>query len=132
MKYFAFLLFLLNGSAYAQQGVQVVHEVATSTSSLTQTISLCTSGAVTDVATATSSGTLNGAFAIEVYNIAASTNTVNCGFDLSLSTQTTSAWYGREVPAGLGVVWQRLSNRKLYCETQNSGGCTRVTVTQMK
>ena len=127
-----FLLLLLPSVAIAQQGVQIVHEVATSTNTITQTISLCASGGVTDVANATSSGTLNGGFGVEVYNPSASTNTVVCGFDVSLSSQVYSIWYGREILAGVGVMWQKLSNRKLWCETLNSGGCTQVTVTQVK
>ena len=129
--------FLTAKNSYAQQGITNVHEVATSTSSIVQSISICavTGGncqGACDVALATSSGTLAGYFGIEVYNQSASTNTVNCGFDVSLSTNSGSAWYGREVLAGIGVYFGALSPRKLYCMTQNSGGCTKVTVTQMK
>jgi len=112
--------------------VVIVHEVAQSTNSIIQTINICNTDGALDVANATSSGTLAGHFAIEVYNIAGSTSTVNCGFDVDLSTNLYSAKYGREVAAGIGVSWQKLSNRKLYCMTQNSGGCTRATITQMK
>lgn len=133
MKYLLSLILLsLCASAHAQQGIQNVHEVATSTNSITQTISLCGSAGAVDVANATSSGTLAGAFAIEVYNLNSSTSTVNCGFDPMLSTTATSVWYGREVLAGIGVYWAKMSFRKLYCATQNSGGCTNVTITQMK
>lgn len=131
MKNILFLLLLPCGVG-AQQGVQVVHEVATSTNTITQTISLCASGGVTDVANATSSGTLNGAFGVEVYNPNASTSTIVCGFDVALSSQVYSVWYGREVLAGIGVLWQKLSNRKLYCETLNSSGCTQAVITQVK
>lgn len=133
MKYL--LLLLLCPSAYAQSNIQNVHEVATSTGSITQTISLCNTGA-SDVAAATSSGTLAGSFGIEVYNLAASTSTVNCGPNIAVSTNQGSAFYGREVPAGSGVYWGIASTRKLYCLTQNSSGvggsCTRVTITQLK
>lgn len=125
------LLTGLTGYAHSQAGVQIVHEVAQSTSSIIQTINLCNTGPV-DVAVATSSGTLAGHFALEVYNPTASTNTVNCAFDISVSTNIYSVWYGREIFAGGSVLWQKLSNRKLWCLTQNSGGCTRVTITQMK
>lgn len=119
--------------AAAQSGVQNVHEVALTTTTITQTINICASGGAVDVTAATSSGTLAGAFAIEVYNIGASTNTVNCGQDVSLSTNAYSAWYGREVPAGVGVYYAvPPSTRKTRCMTQNSGGCTRVTITQFK
>ena len=132
MKYLLFLSVLLPASAYSQSGEQVVHEVATSTNSLVQTASLCNSTAAANITALTSSGTVVGAFSVEVYNPAASTSTINCGFDLALSSAITSVWYGREVAAGIGVVWKVLTNRTLYCITQNSGGCTRVTVTQMK
>ena len=114
----------------AQQGIQNVHEVAITTSTITQTINVCNT--VLDVAAATSSGTLAGAWAIEAFNIAASTVSINCGFDTSLSTNAYSAWYGREVPAGVGVYWAVPVVRKLRCLSQNPGGCTRVTITQFK
>lgn len=117
--------------AAAQSGVQNVHEVATSTQSITQTISICGTTRL-DVAAATSSGTLAGHFAIEVYNVAASSQTVVCGFDSSLSNDVTSAWYGREVAPGSGTVWQKLSNRILYCINGIAASCTRATITQMK
>ena len=120
-------------TASAQSGVQNVHEVATSTQSITQTINLCASDGAADVTAATSSGTLAGAFAVEVYNVAASTNTINCGQDTSLSISTSSVWYGREVLAGTGVYYAvPPSTRKTRCMTQNSSGCTRVTITQFK
>lgn len=117
--------------AAAQSGIQNVHEVATSTNSITQTISICGTTRL-DVAAATSSGTLAGHFAIEVYNVAASSQTVVCGFDSSLSNDVTSAWYGREVAPGSGTVWQKLSNRILYCINGIAASCTRATITQMK
>jgi hypothetical protein len=113
--------------------VQNVHEVALTTQTITQTINLCASGGRTDVTAATSSGTLSGAFAIEVYNPAVSTSTINCGQDVALSTAVTSVWYGREIPAGIGLYYAvPPSTRKTWCMTQNSGGCTRVTITQLK
>ena len=129
----AFLAMLGAIPAAAQSGVQNVHEVALSTGSITQTISLCASDGALDVTAATSSGTLAGAFAIEVYNIAASTNTINCGQDVSLSTAAGSAWYGREAIAASGLYYAvPPSTRKTRCMTQNSSGCTRVTITQFK
>ena len=135
MKYLFITLLTLSGAlpAAAQSGVQNVHEVALTTTTITQTISLCASGGAVDVTAATSSGTLAGAFAIEVYNLASSTVTINCGQDVSLSTAAGSAWYGREIPAGVGVYYAvPPSTRKTRCMTQNSGGCTRVTITQLK
>lgn len=138
MKYILFALLSLAGTlpAAAQSGVQNVHEVALTTTSITQTISLCQGGGVAgavDVTATTSSGTLAGAFAIEVYNLASSTVTINCGQDLSLSTNSSSAWYGREVPPGIGVYYAvPPSTRKTYCKTQDSAGCSRATITQFK
>lgn len=135
MKYILFALLSLAGAlpAAAQSGVQNVHEVALTTTTITQTISICASDGALDVTAATSSGTLAGAFAVEVYNLAGSTSTVNCGQDTALSTATTSAWYGREIPAGVGVYYAvPPSTRKTRCMTQNSSGCTRSTITQFK
>ena len=129
MKYLIGLLLLLPVAAKAQQGIQNVHEVATSTQSITQTISVCNTAI--DVAAATSSGTLAGAFAIEVYNVSASTQIVVCGFDPMLSSTITSPWYGRELAAGVGMTWQKFSYRILYCINQIAG-CSRVVITQMK
>ena len=135
MKYLLLAVLSLAGiSASAQSNVQNVHEVALSTVTITQTISICASGAAVDVTAATSSGTLAGAFAIEIYNLAASTNTINCGQTTSVSSAVTSNWYGREVPAGVGVYYAvPPSTTKTRCVTQNSvGGCTRATITQFK
>ena len=135
MKYIIFALLSLASAlpAAAQSGVQNVHEVALTTTTITQTISLCASGGAVDVTAATSSGTLAGAFAIEVYNLASSTVTINCGQDVALSTAAGSAWYGREGPAGVGVYSAvPPSTRKTRCMTQNSSGCTRATITQLK
>lgn len=128
-----FVGFFLAGAipAVAQSGVQNVHEVATSTNSITQTISICGTTPI-DVAAETSSGTLAGHFAIEVFNVAASSQTVVCGFDSSVSRDVTSVWYGREVAPGTGTIWQKLSNRILYCINGIAASCTRATITQMK
>ena len=133
MRYLYLLVLLAAAPAAAQSNVQNVHEVALTTQTITQTINICNTNGALDVTAATSSGTLAGAFAIEVYNLAGSTSTVNCGQDVSLSTNVYSAWYGREVPAGIGVYYAvPPSTRKTRCMTQNSGGCTRVTITQLK
>lgn len=128
--------------AHAQQGVQVVHEVAQSTNTIVQTIAICNNNGVPVVSSVTfntSSGTLAGFFGVEVYNLAASTNTLNCGFDIMVSSSLTpysgggiNPWYGREVAAGVGVLWQVPSYRILYCKTQNNLGCTFATITQVK
>lgn len=129
MRYIPLLVLLAAAPVAAQSNVQNVHEVATSTSSLVQTIDVSTTA--TDVAATTSSGTLLGYYQIEVYSVAGST-TINCGFDISVSTISTSAWYGREVAAGTGVTFTAPSYRKLYCRTQNATTATRATITQYK
>ena len=127
------LILFLAAPSFAQSNVQNVHEVALTTTTITQTINICASGGAVDVTAQTSSGTLAGAFAIEVYNLAASTNTINCGQDVNLSSASASAWYGREIPAGIGVYYAvPPSTRKTRCMTQNSSGCTRATITQFK
>lgn len=127
MRYLLGLFLLIPCAASAQQGIQNVHEVALSTSSITQTISIGTTAL--DVAATTSSGTVSGAFAIEVYNVAGSSQTINCGFDQAVSTSKASVWYGREVPPGVGVTWQKQSGRKLWCVAPFF---TVATITQMK
>lgn len=133
MKYLSFLLIIMATSAMAQSNVQNVHEVALSTGTITQTINICGSQGVIDVAAATSSGTLAGAFAIEVYNLSTSTSIINCGQDPATSTNTLSTWYGREILPGVGIYYAiPVSTRKTRCGTQNASGCTRVTITQLK
>lgn len=131
MKYLIGLLFIFPYSARAQAGVQNVHEVANSTNTIIQTIGVSSQPAI-DVATATSSGTLSGYYSIEVYNLAASTSTLNCGFDPMVSTTSTNVWYGREVPAGVGVYFAVPSYRKLWCMSQSINGTTKATITQLK
>lgn len=130
MKYLLALL-LIPCVSRAQQGVQNMHEVALTTTTIVQSISVATQ-TPTDVALATSSGTLSGYYSIELYNPAASASTVVCGFDLMLSTLVANAWYGREVIAGSGVYWAVPSYRKLYCQSLSTTASTRVTVTQLK
>lgn len=131
MKYLLLLLFA--APAAAQSGVQNVHEVALTSSTIVQSINVCASDGALNVTNATSSGTLAGSFAVEIFNPAASTSTVNAGFDLSLSTNILSAWYGREIPAGTGVYFAvPPSIKPIRVMTQNSSGCTRITVSQFK
>jgi len=129
---YAFIALLIPALLYAQQNF-AVQEVGEFDGSI-YTINICTTDGALDVTNKTTGGTIAGAFAVEVYNLAASTNTVNCSFSSSLSTASASGYYGREVPKGIGVVWQirQKSTRKLYCMTQNPDGCTRATITQIK
>lgn len=129
MKYLIWLCLAV--PAAAQSNVQNVHEVALSTSTIIQTVAV-TSQTYVDVSAASSSGTLAGRFAIEVYNPSANASAVVCGFDVALSTLVANAWYGREIGAGLGVYWAVPSSRKLYCQTLSTTASTRVTVTQIK
>ena len=129
----SFIFSLLAINAQAQQ--LVVQEVAMLDGNI-QTVNVASQTA-TDMTAATSTGTIAGAFAVEIYNINGSTNTINCGFSPSVSTVTTSGWYGREVLAGSAMTWQLRQGigspvKKVYCLTQNTGGITRATVTQMK
>lgn len=135
------LLAVLAGTVIAGQQF-AVQEVADG-DGVVQTIWLCStdSGGSLDVTNATSSGTIAGAFAVEVYNPATSTSTVNCGLDVMVSTAISSAWYGREIVAANGITWQyrqgtatgaAMKLKKVYCGTQNPSGCTRVTITQFK
>ena len=135
MKYIIIALLAIIGAlpASAQSNVQNVHEVALSSSSITQTINLCNTGGATNVTAATSSGTVGGAFAVEIYNPAASTSTLNCGQLVNVSSAVTNSWYGREIPAGVGVYYAvPPSTKPIFCITQNAIGCTRATITQFK
>lgn len=132
MKYLLSLLLLTPCLSHAQSsGVQNVHEVGLSTNTIVQTVSVATQ-TVTDLAATTSSGTLAGYYAIEVYNPAASAATVVVGFDLMLSTLVVNAGYGREVPPGVGVYFAVPSYHKLYAKSLSVTAATRVTVTQIK
>lgn len=131
MKSLIFGLFFLAVPVSAQT-ITNVHEVALSTETRIQTINLCDTSGAANVTSLTSSGTLKGAWGIEVYNVAAATVTINCGFDNNLSTNVYSAQYGREVPKGVGMYWGVQVGRVLRCMTQNAAGCTRVTITQLK
>lgn len=118
-------------SIEAQVGIQDVHEVAKSTQTITQSISIA-ANAIASAAAATSSGTLNGAFAIELYNPIGN-STLNVGFDVSLSTTSTSVWYGREVAAGTGVYYAVSPGTKpLRVRSQNTSAAQIVTITQFK
>lgn len=128
------MVLVLAGIGVAQQFQ--VQEVA-SVDGVIQTIAICDNEGSLDVTADTSSGTVAGAFAVEVFNLAASTDTLNCGFSPSVSSATTSAWYGREVAPGIGVIWQLRQSigtpvKKVYCRTQDTNGCTSATITQLK
>ena len=132
MRFIFFAFFFLTPMAVRAQAIQDVHEVARSTETRVQPISLCAAHGADHVVSRTSSGPLSGAWAVEVFNTATATSTVNCGTDVSVSTNVYSVWYGREVPAGVGVYWAVTTKQTLRCMTQNSGGCTQVTITQLK
>ena len=66
MKYLLGLFLLIPCVASAQQGIQNVHEVAIGTNTIVQTVDV-DSQTPTDVAATTSSGTVGGYFAIEVF-----------------------------------------------------------------
>lgn len=142
MAVLLFVLYILIPMAevHGQFQQQSVQETANQDGNV-QSVNICASGGAVDVTAATSTGTISGAFAVEVYNLAASTSTLNCGFTLNVTSASTNAWYGREIPAGVGIYFGLRQNivstataglRKLYCMTQNSSGCTRATITQVK
>ena len=126
------LLIVLAASASAQQGITNVHEVATSTQTLIQTISMSATSARLDVAATVSSAPVGGYFAIEVYNTAASGTTLNCSFDICNSTAVANACYGREIPAGVGVYFATPQHRKLYCGQQATAAAVRATISLFK
>ena len=128
----------------AQQPQMPVQEVAEK-NGVIQTIPICDTDGALDVTATTSSGTLSGAFAVEVFNVAASTDTLYCGFSPSVSSGTSTnalrQWRGREVGPGLGVTWQIRQTgaiessspaKKIYCVTGDTNGCTLASITQMK
>ena len=124
------LLFALATSASAQQGFTNVHEVALTTSTIIQSIALGTT--TTDVAAGISSGVVSGYFGVEVYNQSSSSSTIVCGFDPSLSTAVGNIWYGRQVPAGIGVYYGVGNNRRLRCAGTQASGTVPVTITIFK
>ena len=132
MKYLlAVFIGLTAQAAYSQQGITNTHEVALSTQTLVQTVALNWNR--TTMGTAISSGNVAGYFGIEVYNTANSGSTIVCGFDVSLSTDIASVWYGREIAAGVGLYYAVPSYRPLYCRNKKAAGATDpVTVTLFK
>lgn len=128
MKIYLLALFgLLASPAFAEWEV---HEVA-NRDAVSQTISV-SSYTRTNVTSATSTGTVSGAFLVEVYNTDSS-DVLNCGFSVSLSTISSEAWYGREVRPLTGVTFQiNPSALTVYCMTQDVAATTRATITQLK
>ena len=90
-KILAALCLLFFAKVGNAQGAQIVREVAQSTNTIVQTINLCQTDGAVDPTSLTSSGTVPGYWAVEVYNPVASTTTVNAGFDVSLSSNINSA-----------------------------------------
>jgi len=132
------LLFSLLASLVMAQQDFTVQEVAFR-DIVIQSVLLDT-GKATDVTAATSSGTLSGVWAVEVYNTS-STGTVQCGFSPSVtsSSQTAAglAWYGREILPKVGMYWAFRQGKgspakNVYCKPQAVDGGTVVTVTQVK
>lgn len=126
-----FLALLALPASVAAQGVGYTQEVATSTGTI-YTITVTT--ASLDVMSAVPNGKLNGAYAVEVFNLASSTQTINCAYDSNVSTTSTSNFYGREVPVGQGMVWQVLQGKiSVFCRSQGvTVGGIRATVTQVR
>ena len=101
----------------------------------TMNISSTTYSAVLDMTVFTS--TVN-VWAVEVYVPKGQTQTINCGFSVSLTTSsadTAYSNYGREVSPGSGVLWQANfgdDKNLLYCRAQgqeSAGVKTRATIT---
>lgn len=131
MKILLTLLMGLPALSYAQVGIQDVHEVAKSTQTIVQSFSLA-ANAIANAASSTSSGTLLGSFAIEIYNPIGN-STLNVGFDNCLSTTSSNVCYGREVAAGTGVYYAVAPNTKpLRVRSQNTSSAQIITVTQFK
>ena len=124
------IILLLAVSAQAQNTTDV-HEVAKSTQTQIQTISISSSAAI-DVEAQMSSAPTSGYFALEVYNLSGNTPTLNCSFDVCVSTDSTNACYGREIAPGNGVYWAVGRNRKLRCRTQSTTAATRATISVFK
>ena len=129
------LLFALASSAWSQQGFFNIHEVALTTATIrTVNITTGTAGVIdaVDAALQTSSGTLVGYFAIEIFNPAANTDTVVASFDTLISTALSSQYYGREIAPGTGLYLAVPRYRTLYVATKSAAVATRVTVSQFK
>ena len=88
-------------------------------------------GTVTDVIAGVTA--LAGATSVELYN-PDSSKTLNFGFTTSLSTQSNSANYGREVLPKTGVLLTLNLDKivNIYAETQNTTAISSVTVTQCR
>lgn len=83
-----------------------------------------------DVASSTTSGSLSGSWAIEVYNVDTSTSAV-CAFRTDVTANPDSATAGRPVPASSSVYWAvNNSQEVLYCIS--SAGTLNLIISQFK
>lgn len=128
MKYLIAAILLFPCATRAQSFTSV-HQIYLTTSTIVQTVSV-TSATATNVASATSSGTLSGYYAIELYNPLGG-YLVNYGFDPMVSTQIASVWYGRELSTGAAITLFVPSYTPVYVKTQKISA-TNLTVTQYK
>lgn len=126
-KYFLAGLLLTATSAFA---IMEVHEVANH-EAVSQTIDV-SSVTPTNMTSATSSGTLAGAFQVEIYNVSV-TSPISCGFSSSVSTISSEAWYGREITMKKEHLFQiNPSTISVFCLTHSTNTSTRATVTQFR
>ena len=129
MKKILYSLGILFACSMSSHAVQFdVREMSKSTATVvTIDIATHTATAVSHVATFSS-----GTWATEIYNQDAD-DTINCGFSVAVSTISTESNYGREILPKVGVLYQAQSNDiTLHCQSQNTTGATRATITQQR
>lgn len=85
-----------------------------------------------NVASATVSGAMDGAFFVEIYNNDTSVK-LNCSFDSLVSTIATNAYYGREIAPKTGVGFMAdFDKMELYCKSQSVTAATSADVFQCR
>lgn len=141
MKKLLLLGCLLIPSAAKAQGLSYTLETATSSGTI-YSVGIASQPAV-DVTSITVGGILYGGYALEVYNHAGSTSTINCGYNSLVSTSEFNVGgsnpgaintnYGREIAPGQSVVYHILQGKlHLFCMSQSVKGPTAATITQLR
>ena len=101
-------------------------------------VEICTSTTI-DISSSVATNIISASIAlssatfIEIYN-ADGTNIVNCAYDSSVSTISSSSLYGREVPSKAGVTWSINLDKfsGIQCMTQSVTAASRCTITKCR
>ena len=130
------LVFMLAAGSAGAQSIQYTQEVAKSSMTI-YTVAVGSAPVIAtenvDITSLAPTGKLTGAYAIEIFNVASSTNAIVCSQDVRLSNTLGNKFYGREIAAGTGVVYNVLQGSIIvYCQSKSTAGITYATVSQVR